>query len=89
VQTVIAKSFARIFYRNAFNIGFAVFECPELYEATQEGDILEVDAQQGLVSNLTRGGQFPIRPIPPFMKELIEAGGLIEWTRKKLQEASS
>lgn len=83
VQTVIAKSFARIFFRNAFNIGLPIFECPELPGAVAEGEEVEVDTEKGVIR--TKGGQFPVKPIPPFMNELLEAGGLVEWTKKRLK----
>lgn len=84
IQAVIAKSFARIFYRNAFNIGLPIFESPEASEGIREGDIVEIDADTGIIKNLTTGEQYRAKPIPPFMQELIKAGGLIEWTKKKL-----
>lgn len=84
IQAVIAKSFARIFYRNAFNIGLPIFESPEASEGIREGATVEIDADTGIVKNLTTGEQYRAKPIPPFMQELIKAGGLIEWTKKKL-----
>jgi len=88
VQTVIAKSFARIFYRNAFNIGLPIFECPELPEKANEGDEIEVDGDAGTIRLGRTGETFTVKPIPPFMRELIEAGGLVEWTKRKLQKVS-
>jgi 3-isopropylmalate dehydratase small subunit len=85
VQAVVAKSFARIFYRNAFNIGLPIFESPEAAERVQEGDIIEIDANSGIIKNLTRDEQYQAKPIPSFMQELIASGGLIEWTKKRLQ----
>ncbi len=85
VQAVVAKSFARIFYRNAFNIGLPIFESPEAAEQIQEGDIIEIDADSGIIKNLTRDEQYQAKPIPSFMQELIASGGLIEWTKKRLQ----
>lgn len=84
IQAVIAKSFARIFYRNAFNIGLSIFESPEASEGIREGNTVEIDADTGIIKNLTTGEQYRAKPIPPFMQELIKAGGLIEWTKKKL-----
>ncbi|MBI5027059.1 MAG: 3-isopropylmalate dehydratase small subunit [Nitrospirae bacterium] len=83
IQAVIAKSFARIFYRNAFNIGLPIFESPES-EDISEGDEIEIDANRGVIKNLTKGKDYKAKPIPAFMQELISAGGLIEWTKKKL-----
>lgn len=84
VQAVIAKSFARIFFRNAFNIGLPIFEVPELIDETDEGDELEIDLDSGEILNLTKGKKYTTKPIPSFMQELIKAGGLIEWTKKRL-----
>ncbi|MFN3395874.1 MAG: 3-isopropylmalate dehydratase small subunit [Thermodesulfovibrionales bacterium] len=85
IQAVIAKTFARIFYRNSFNIGLPIFESPEASERIGEGDYVEVDADKGIIRNITKSEEYKARPIPPFMQELIESGGLIEWTKKKLQ----
>ncbi|MBC7316347.1 MAG: 3-isopropylmalate dehydratase small subunit, partial [Chloroflexi bacterium] len=85
VQCVIAETFARIFYRNAINIGLPILECPEASQATQTGHILEVDLATGLIHNVTTGQTFQATPYPPFMLELIAAGGLIPYTRQKLQ----
>ncbi len=88
VQAVIAKSFARIFYRNAFNIGLPIFESQHASERIREGDEIELDADQGLIRNLTTREEYKANPIPPFMQELIDAGGLIEWTKRKLAAKS-
>jgi len=85
IQAVIAKSFARIFYRNAFNIGLPIFESPEASEKIDEGDEIEIDADRGLIKNITRKEEYKANPIPPFMQELIAAGGLVEWTKKRLK----
>src|SRR5512145_3306274 len=74
VSCVIARSFARIFYRNAFNMGLPIFESAEAYDHIREGDEVEVDADAGVVRNLTRGGEYKVAPIPPFMQRLIEDG---------------
>jgi 3-isopropylmalate/(R)-2-methylmalate dehydratase small subunit len=84
IQAVVAKSYARIFYRNAFNIGLPIFEAASLVDEITEGDEIEIDADNGTINNLTRGKQYHAEPIPPFMQELIAAGGLVEWTRKKI-----
>jgi 3-isopropylmalate/(R)-2-methylmalate dehydratase small subunit len=85
IQAVVAKSFARIFYRNAFNIGLPIFESEEASLKIIEGDEIEIDADSGLIKNITRNEQYTTKSIPPFMQELIEAGGLIEWTRKRVK----
>jgi 3-isopropylmalate/(R)-2-methylmalate dehydratase small subunit len=85
VQAVIAKSFARIFYRNSFNIGLPIFESDEASEKIKEGDTVEIDADKGIIKNISTGEQYTAKPIPPFMQELIASGGLIEWTKKKIK----
>jgi 3-isopropylmalate/(R)-2-methylmalate dehydratase small subunit len=84
ISCVIAKSFARIFFRNSINLGLPVLECAEAVDATEAGDELEVDLARGQVRNLTRKKGFKAKPYEPFMLELLEAGGLIEYTRRKL-----
>jgi len=86
VSCIIAKGFARIFYRNAFNMGLPILESEETVEGTQQQDELEVDLNTGQVRNLTRGQTFVAQPIPPFMQELIRDGGLMPHIMKKLQE---
>ncbi|GAB4389784.1 MAG: 3-isopropylmalate dehydratase small subunit [Thermodesulfovibrionales bacterium] len=83
VQAVVARSFARIFYRNAFNIGLPIFEAPDL-DGVEEGDQLEIDGDEGVITDASKGRRYTARPIPPFMQELIAAGGLVEWTRRKI-----
>jgi 3-isopropylmalate/(R)-2-methylmalate dehydratase small subunit len=85
IQAVIAKSFARIFYRNSFNIGLPIFESEEAADKILEGDEIEVDADRGSIRNLTKNEEYTAKPIPPFMQELISAGGLIEWTKKRIK----
>ena len=77
VSCVIAKSFARIFYRNAINIGLPIMECPEAVDGISEGDRVSVDADAGVIVNETTGESFTAQPFPPFIKEIIEAGGLV------------
>lgn len=84
VSCVIARSFARIFFRNAINIGLPLLECGEVVDNTETGDVLEVDLATGKIKNLTKGLEFTAEPYPGFMAELISAGGLIEYTRKRL-----
>ncbi len=84
IQAVVARSFARIFYRNSFNIGLPIFESPEASDDIKEGDEIEIDADRGVIKNLTTGKEYPAKPIPAFMQELIAAGGLVEWTKKKI-----
>ena len=84
VSCVIATTFARIFFRNAINIGLPLLECPEAVDETDAGDVLEVDLEKGEIKNLTKGKTFIAEPYPEFMSELIGAGGLIEYTKKRL-----
>jgi 3-isopropylmalate/(R)-2-methylmalate dehydratase small subunit len=81
---VIAKTFARIYFRNAINIGLPLLECEEAVDNTEAGDVLEVELATGKIKNITRNKEFTARPYPEFMSQLIAAGGLIDYTRKKL-----
>ncbi len=83
VQTVIAKSFARIFYRNAINNGFYVIELPDAIEKISDGDELEVDYKNGLIKNKTAGIDIKFNPLPDFALEIIEAGGLLNKLAQK------
>ena len=85
IQAVVAKSFARIFYRNAFNIGLPIFESEGASQKIREGDEIQIDADKGIIKNITKKEEYTAKPIPPFMQELISAGGLIEWTKKKIR----
>jgi len=85
VSCVVAQSFARIFYRNAINIGLPILECPaNLAGSLAPGDILRVDLEQGLITAPRSGGRFQAVPFPPFMQEIIKSGGLIEYVRSRL-----
>ena len=86
VDVVIAKSFARIFYRNAINTGLAIMECPEATEGIAQGDVVEVDADAGVITNVTTGKVYQAQPFPPFIREIIEAGGLINRTKAKMAQ---
>ncbi|TAN43080.1 MAG: 3-isopropylmalate dehydratase small subunit [Nitrospirae bacterium] len=88
INAVVASSFARIFYRNAFNIGLPIFESAEASELIAEGDTIEIDASKGVVKNLSTGKEYQAKPIPPFMQDLIAAGGLIEWTKNRMKGAA-
>ena len=78
IAVVIAKSFARIFYRNAINIGLPIVECPEAVDEINEGDVLSCDLTAGIITNNTTGKQYKTEPFPAFINSIIEAGGLIE-----------
>ena len=86
VSCIIASTFARIFYRNAVNIGLPILECPEAAEALQEGDQVEVDLVKGVIKNLTSGEEYHAAPFPPFMQGIIEQGGLINYVRERMKE---
>lgn len=88
ISCVIAKSFARIFYRNAINIGLPLLECEEAVDNTETGDVLEVDLEAGKIRNLTKNLEFVAKPYPEFMAELISAGGLIKYTKKRIESRS-
>jgi len=85
VAAVIAKSFARIFYRNAFNTGLLILEVEDSNKI-EEGDILKIDLDKGKIFNKTKNEEYSFKPIPPFMKELLKSGGLINYAKKKLKE---
>ena len=78
VKLVIAKSFARIFYRNAINIGLAIVECPEAADGISEGDRVEADLDNGIIRNLTTGKEYRTEPFPEFVQKIIENGGLMQ-----------
>ena len=84
ISVVIAKSFARIFYRNSINIGLPIMECPEAVDAISNGDIVSVDADAGTITDETTGETFTAQPFPPFLMEIINAGGLVPRWQKKL-----
>lgn len=86
VDVVIAKSFARIFYRNSINTGLAILECPEAVDAISEGDEVKVDTDAGIITDVTTGQEFKAQSFPPFLTEIIEAGGLVNRWKTKLAE---
>jgi len=84
ISCIIAKSFARIFFRNAINIGLPLLECDQAVDKTEAGHTLEVDLNKGRIKNLTNGMEFKAKAYPDFMAELISTGGLVEYTKKRL-----
>ena len=84
IDVVIAKSFARIFYRNAINTGLPIVESAEAVDGIRDGDRVAVDADRGLITNLTSGESWTATPFPPFIKGIIEKGGLIAAVREKV-----
>ena len=83
ISVVIAKSFARIFYRNSINIGLPILECPEAADAIAAGDTVAVDFDTGLITDETTGRSFQAQPFPPFIQEIIAAGGLMNSIRSR------
>ena len=79
VSCLIAESFARIFYRNAINIGFPILECEEAAKDIAEGDAVEVDFQTGVIYNRTKGAEYQSQPFPEFLQKMIGAGGLVNY----------
>lgn len=84
ISLVIAKSFARIFYRNSINIGLPILECPEAVDAINEGDKLEADLDNGVIYNRTTGKEYKTQPFPQFIQNIILGGGLVESVKKGL-----
>jgi len=82
VSCVIAESFARIFFRNSFNMGLPILESAEAHRASKKGDILEVDMDKGIIRNITQKKDFTASPVPPFMQELLKSGGLLKSIKK-------
>jgi 3-isopropylmalate/(R)-2-methylmalate dehydratase small subunit len=83
VSVVIAKSFARIFYRNSFNTGLPILVAPEAVDGISDGDELTVDLATGEIKDLTTGKDYTAQPLPPFMQELVEAGGLLPYLKNR------
>ena len=84
VSCVIASTFARIFYRNAINIGLAILECDEATEDIKAGDIVSVDFNTGVITNETTGKTYTAEPFPEFMQKIMAAGGLVKYTSEKI-----
>jgi 3-isopropylmalate/(R)-2-methylmalate dehydratase small subunit len=89
IACIVARSYARIFYRNAFNIGLPLLECADVHAATETGDQLVVDNATGRIANETRGTAHTAAPLPEFMRRLVDAGGIIEYVRQKVHGASA
>ncbi len=85
ISCVIATSFARIFFRNAINIGLPILESKEASCDIKDGDIIEVDLNKGDIKNITNGKVFHSQPFPEFMQKLIKAGGLMEWVKERIK----
>ncbi|MBI2853318.1 MAG: 3-isopropylmalate dehydratase small subunit [Chloroflexi bacterium] len=87
ISCVVAGSFARIFFRNAINIGLPLLECPEAAAGCSTGDIIEVDLTSGEITNVTTGKKYRASPYPEFLLDIIKSGGLVSQTKKKLARA--
>lgn len=86
VGCVVARSFARIFYRNAINVGLPVLECPAAVDETEQGHQLEIVLGTGQVRNLTTGRVYQADPYPPFLMKIIDAGGLVPYTQRRIKD---
>lgn len=82
VSCVIAADFARIFYRNAINIGLPILECPKAAGECEDGDELEIDFNSGIISNITKGKRYETQPFPSFLQNIINSGGLLQSVKK-------
>lgn len=86
ISCVVAESFARIFYRNAINIGLPILACPQAVAGAEKGDRLTVDLEAGTITNSRTGETYRTSPFPPFIMRIIEAGGLVPYTRERLSK---
>ena len=84
VKAVVAKSFARIFFRNAINIGLPLFVSSDV-ERIRDGDSIDIDVDEGVIYNRSRGESYRTTPLPPFLQEIVEAGGLVSYTKRKVR----
>jgi len=84
ISCVIASSFARIFFRNAINVGLPVLVCPEAAAEAKNGDELSIDLGNGRVKNVTQGREYQAEPFPEFLQDIVAAGGLVAYTKKRL-----
>lgn len=85
ISCVIAKTFARIFYRNSINIGLPILECPKLFDESDEGDIIEVNLDNGEITNITKNKTFTTQPFPGFMQEIIANNGLVGYIKNNMK----
>ena len=86
ISCVIARSFARIFYRNAINVGLTILESPEAADRLTEGDLVGIDPSTGLIENLSRSETYRATPFPPVIQQIIDGGGLVDFVRQRLKE---
>jgi 3-isopropylmalate/(R)-2-methylmalate dehydratase small subunit len=85
IAVIVAGSFARIFFRNAVNVGLPIVECPGAADGAETGDVFRVDLDAGIVENLTKGRSFAATALPAFMQEILDAGGLMPWVARSLR----
>ncbi|MEF8888937.1 MAG: 3-isopropylmalate dehydratase small subunit [Desulfohalobiaceae bacterium] len=88
IPLVIARSFARIFYRNGFNMGLVLMEVGDRADALRDGDRIQADAEEGIIRNLTTDQEIRVRPLPDFMRRILQAGGLVPYVRNRLESAA-
>lgn len=88
IAAVLAGSFARIFFRNAINLGLLIIESPEAAREAEEGDISEIDINQGVIRNVTKNKEYKIKPLPENLQAILKAGGLMEYAKEKIKNAS-
>jgi 3-isopropylmalate/(R)-2-methylmalate dehydratase small subunit len=88
IAAVVAESFARIFFRNAINLGLLIIESPEAAREAEEGDILEIDINQGVIRNVTKNKEYKIKPLPENLQAILKAGGLMEYAKERIKNAS-
>ncbi|WP_297889271.1 3-isopropylmalate dehydratase small subunit [Sulfurihydrogenibium sp.] len=88
ISAVVAESFARIFFRNAINLGLLIIESPEAAKEAEEGDELEIDINQGIIRNITKGKEYKIKPLPENLQAILKAGGLMEYAKERIKNAS-
>jgi 3-isopropylmalate/(R)-2-methylmalate dehydratase small subunit len=86
VKAVVAKSFARIFFRNSINIGLPLFVCADV-DRIGDGDSIEIDVDEGVIYNRSRDESYRTTPLPPFLQEIVETGGLVEYTKRMVKSA--
>ncbi|MEZ0323795.1 MAG: 3-isopropylmalate dehydratase small subunit [Hydrogenothermaceae bacterium] len=87
ISAVIAESFARIFFRNAINLGLLIIESPQAAKEINEGDEVEIDVDKGIIRNITTGKEYTFRPLPENLQNIMKAGGLMEYAKEKLKNA--
>ncbi len=86
VAAIVAASFARIFFRNAINVGLPILECPAIVGKVKKGEVVSIDTEKGVIVNTTTGEEFRAQAFPEFLSELISAGGLVEYAKKRLAQ---